>query len=261
MNRSISAFIIFVIGILLLIGLIALQKDSRIEPTQIPQTQEDRDKTEIMSVVESFGRSQQEVSVLSPQAASDIEEEYGAYVSGDLLAEWKSDPENAPGRQTSNPYPDSIDITYVTRISDGAYLVQGELVERTSDGMLGDRTSVEMTVEKRDGQWRITSWTENETIAAPSKTTLKGKVICLPHKDTSGPITLECAYGLDADNGGNYALDLQAVSGSQPGIEILQVGTRAAVTGTVTPVEALSNDRWQTYDMEGIMRVESYQKL
>lgn len=36
--------------------------------------------------------------------------------------------------------------------------------------------------------------------------TISGKLVCLPHKDTSGPTTLECAYGLQADDGRYFGL-------------------------------------------------------
>lgn len=39
-----------------------------------------------------------------------------------------------------------------------------------------------------------------------SYVTLIGTPTCLPHKDTSGPITLECAIGLKGDDGRYYAL-------------------------------------------------------
>lgn len=36
--------------------------------------------------------------------------------------------------------------------------------------------------------------------------TITGTVLCLPHKDTSGPQTLECAYGLKDSDGKYYGL-------------------------------------------------------
>jgi hypothetical protein len=38
--------------------------------------------------------------------------------------------------------------------------------------------------------------------------TLTGTYLCLPHRDTSGPQTLECALGLQTDNGDYYAIGL-----------------------------------------------------
>ncbi len=36
--------------------------------------------------------------------------------------------------------------------------------------------------------------------------TAQGMITCLPHRDTSGPQTLECAYGLEDIEGRYYAL-------------------------------------------------------
>lgn len=48
--------------------------------------------------------------------------------------------------------------------------------------------------------------TEQPTIPSNGEITLQGKVVCLPHKDTSGPQTLECAFGFQDTNGNYYAL-------------------------------------------------------
>ncbi|HXK40466.1 MAG TPA: hypothetical protein VJ837_06570 [Candidatus Paceibacterota bacterium] len=84
---------------------------------------------------------------------------------------------------------------------------------------------------------------------------IEGTYICLPHRDTDGPQTLECALGLAGEDGNNYSLDLNEV-----GFEALgDIGTgeRVRVEGVATPVEALRTDMWWKYDMVGIITVES----
>lgn len=89
--------------------------------------------------------------------------------------------------------------------------------------------------------------------------TLTGEVVCLPHKDTSGPVTMECAYGLKTDVGEHYALDLSAYSEMAPGME---TGDRISANGVITPIELLSTDQWHKYDIEGIFSVtDSVEKL
>lgn len=91
------------------------------------------------------------------------------------------------------------------------------------------------------------------------RATLTGEVVCLPHKDTDGPTTLECAYGLKTDVGEHYALDLALMSqgGTMP-----DTGERISANGMVTPIEMLSTDQWRKYDMEGIFSVtDSLQTL
>ncbi len=89
--------------------------------------------------------------------------------------------------------------------------------------------------------------------------TLSGEVVCLPHADTSGPQTMECAYGLKTDVGEYYALDLSVLSQEQPPLE---TGERIKANGLITPIEMLSADHWKTYAIEGIFSVtDSVEKL
>jgi hypothetical protein len=37
--------------------------------------------------------------------------------------------------------------------------------------------------------------------------TISGTLICLPHKNTDGPQTMECAFGLKGEDGNNYGLN------------------------------------------------------
>ena len=95
---------------------------------------------------------------------------------------------------------------------------------------------------------------ETDMPAVPGTITVTGTFGCLPHKDTTGPQTLECATGIAADDGYTYALDLSAVT-YPAGVE------RARVTGHFVPAEALSTDQWQKYEMRGIIAVEAVEPL
>lgn len=62
---------------------------------------------------------------------------------------------------------------------------------------------------------------------------IQGNIVCLPHKDTNGPQTLECAFGLKDDSGRYFAL-----RDSDPGYKnITGAGTEARVEieGEFTP--------------------------
>lgn len=85
-------------------------------------------------------------------------------------------------------------------------------------------------------------------------TTLQGTTVCLPHKDTSGPVTLECAIGLQALSGDYYVLDLANRSPEGPE-DLFSVVGEIQVSGYFTPIELLSTDMWQKYDVVGIMSV------
>lgn len=82
--------------------------------------------------------------------------------------------------------------------------------------------------------------------------TLTGTQVCLPHTNTDGPQTMECAMGLKTDAGLYYGMDFSLVSQSMPTINNTD---RIRVTGLVTPAEALSSEFWQRYPIKGIMSV------
>ncbi len=89
--------------------------------------------------------------------------------------------------------------------------------------------------------------------------TLTGTQVCLPHADTDGPQTLECALGMKTDTGEYYALDFGTLSQGMPP---LTDGDRFSATGLITPVEMLSSDHWKKYDIQGILSVtDAVQKL
>lgn len=82
--------------------------------------------------------------------------------------------------------------------------------------------------------------------------TLTGEVVCLPHRNTDGPNTMECAFGMKTEVGEYYALDFTAMSQEQPPLD---TGDRFTANGLITPLELLSTDHWQKYDIEGIFSV------
>ena len=77
---------------------------------------------------------------------------------------------------------------------------------------------------------------------------LTGESVCLPHKNPGEMQTMECAYGLQVDDK-YYALDLGSF------IMDFQTGETVNIEGTFVPLEALSSDQWQKYDIEGIVTV------
>ncbi len=90
----------------------------------------------------------------------------------------------------------------------------------------------------------------------PSPVTVTGSVICLPHRNTEGPQTMECAMGLRGDDGKNYSLDLALLS--EEDRMLAMVGdARISVTGIFMPIELLSSDQWMKYDTVGIISVQT----
>ena len=103
-------------------------------------------------------------------------------------------------------------------------------------------------------------WTRvDEVPMAAQNITTEGEYICLPHVDTDGPQTLECALGLATDDG-NYALDTSELDPSA--VIDLATGDRIEVTGTVMARDELtSGDRLLAYDIEGVIRVSEIRNV
>jgi len=84
--------------------------------------------------------------------------------------------------------------------------------------------------------------------------TVKGKIVCLPHKDASGPQTKECAIGLQGDNGKYYGLkDLNQqdlINGK------FRTGARVTATGRLVEDNVSEN-----YDVLGYIEISSITEL
>ena len=84
----------------------------------------------------------------------DITEHYGDYVHSELLMEWVNDPQIAPGRLTSSPWPERIEILSLEKLSKNIYRVQGKIIEVTSAST--DEKPVTILVKKNaEGRWLI----------------------------------------------------------------------------------------------------------
>ncbi len=94
--------------------------------------------------------------------------------------------------------------------------------------------------------------------AIPKTATLSGVYECLPHSESGNVQTMECAFGIKADNGNHYALSMNDIS---PGLINTEMNVRIQVTGTLVPIEQISTDMWQKYNIKGIMKVDAFKKL
>lgn len=86
----------------------------------------------------------------------------------------------------------------------------------------------------------------------PYRSSLAGEYVCLPHKDTNGVQTDECAGGIRTSSGEYYAIDLNLMSQQH---RPLIVGEKISANGLVTPIERLSSGHWQKYEVKGIFSV------
>ena len=122
----------------------------------------------VRTVVAEFGKRLRQVSVLAPKqmAAAAMDQAYATYVAADLLAAWKKDPEKAPGKRTSSPSPERIDVSTIKASGRDAFNVTGEVILLTAkerrDGGVFAANPVTMMVAKRGGRWLITAYEESE---------------------------------------------------------------------------------------------------
>jgi hypothetical protein len=90
------------------------------------------------------------------------------------------------------------------------------------------------------------------TLPPGEKVTIKGKIMCLPHKNMNGPISMECAIGLKGMDGKYYA-----VVDSDPTyahMSQLPMNETVTITGTFQPK---TDDKYPT---TGILTIESVGK-
>jgi len=126
-----------------------------------PQQTEEGDKMAVASLVKDFGSKLQTVSLLAPEdvVSKSIQENYSEFVSPALLKEWLGAPLNAPGRLTSSPWPDRIEILTIERLAEGVYKVQGEIIEITSteraSGGIAAKRPISLEVENTGNRWLI----------------------------------------------------------------------------------------------------------
>jgi hypothetical protein len=128
------------------------------------QTDENLIKTTVTNLVTNFGLNLQKVSLLAPEdiVKTSIKENYGDFISPNLFSTWQNDPQNAPGRLVSSPWPDRIEILSIEKLSEVAYKVEGEIIEITSDKTIAAKRPVTLLVKMINNRWLI----DGVTIAA-----------------------------------------------------------------------------------------------
>lgn len=95
----------------------------------------------------------------------------------------------------------------------------------------------------------------DEIAQAPRHATLSGMSVCLPHRDASGPQTMECALGLKAPDGTHFALDLSVLQ--TEAFWDFPTNEEVVVEGTLVPLDDIDGHTWNVYDIAGQLRVTS----
>lgn len=122
------------------------------------------DVAQVRITVSGLGDKLQQVPLVAPSdvVAFAIDKYYALYVHPDLMTAWKNNPSTAPGRSTSSPWPDRIDITGTTKNADGTYTVNGSVVE-VAKGADGNNETVNtvpvrFVLTKGPDGWQITGY-------------------------------------------------------------------------------------------------------
>ncbi|CAB1245352.1 conserved protein of unknown function [Ruminococcaceae bacterium BL-6] len=133
-------------------------------PPDVPSvSQAVEEEPDVISLVEKFGDALKKVSLLAPDdvVAKEIKENYSDFVTPELLAKWQSDPQSAPGRMLSSPWPDRIDVKSVEADGNGGYVVSGEIIEVTSTELQNSgaaaKKQVTLGIVRKENRWLISS--------------------------------------------------------------------------------------------------------
>lgn len=152
----------FLVFCWLVIGLVGCTSNTGTEPPNHAQPPNDMQaKQTVVAVVQTFGQRLQLVSLLAPTTIvqQSMQDNYGDLVSPALLAKWRSDPANAPGRSVSSPWPDRIEVESADKLADGGYQVRGEIIEITSveqaSGGVAAKRPIILTVKQYNSKWLI----------------------------------------------------------------------------------------------------------
>lgn len=103
-----------------------------------------------------FGTQMQNVSLLAPDASSTLAAVYGTLVTPELLAIWQADPESAPGRITSSPFPARIEVLSSAKQGSG-YVITGRVAMETSAGAAGT-VPVVLFLTPVDNRWLVAAY-------------------------------------------------------------------------------------------------------
>lgn len=122
---------------------------------------DEAEKLEVIKFVEGFGEQLKMIPLLAPEdlLKEYMNEYYGDYVSEELIEKWLQDPVEAPGKLTSSPWPECIDVLSVEKIDNNKYRVMGGIIELTSveveHGGIAATREITLDVLKTDDKWMI----------------------------------------------------------------------------------------------------------
>ncbi len=163
------------------------------------------DEKAVAKLLTDFGSKVKNVSLLAPEntVKESIQENYGDYVAPGLLARWKNDLQNVPGRVASSPWPERIEIVEMNKLSNYRYRIEAVIIQMTSvemaNGGEAGRRSIILEVEKTENRWFIVNYQNNE--APVYKNGKYGFSFTLPDTWRAYSVIMSQWEGLDPDSG------------------------------------------------------------
>lgn len=175
------------ISVLILLLCIPFPGCGKTVEDQAPQVNqvnlEENNEETVVNIILEFGSKLQNISLLAPQdtVAKSMQANYGDLVTPALLEKWQEDPQNAPGRMVSSPWPDRIEVRTVEKAAEDRYEVQGEIIEitsaeKTNDGIAAKRP-ITLVVQKTGERWLIAAVTLGEYQEPEKGASEKGAVV------------------------------------------------------------------------------------
>ena len=163
MKKILSAILLMSIS---LVGCGNMENDVKVLSEEHPPEETNNQEEKVVrKLVETFGSRLQNVSLLGPEEdlKKSMQENYQELVKPELIEKWLDDPLNAPGRLTSSPWPDRIEISSLQQKSEIVYAMTGEIIEITSGDAMANRIPIELLVEKIGEKWLISEIVMTDT--------------------------------------------------------------------------------------------------
>lgn len=134
---------------------------------------ESADTASVIGTTIGFGQQMHKVSLLAPKADYEvaIDQAYSRYASPEAIAGWKAAPQTAPGRETSSPWPQGIEILAYNEQADGSFVVTGNVNETDSTGGVVSKYPVTVTLQKIKGTWMVTKFERTAPVTSTSTST------------------------------------------------------------------------------------------
>lgn len=157
-NQNLLFASVIVVGILALAGVAYLA----------PSLDQAKEESDVKLLVTDFGLKLKNVPLAGEENATKaaIQENFGPLVTEEVMEQWLANPQLAPGRLTSSPWPERIDIATLSKQGQ-SYVVSGDIVMMTSAQMASSATDaghvpVIMQVVKENDKWVVAAYQEKQ---------------------------------------------------------------------------------------------------